>query len=251
MKAGALLLALTLLTVIGTGWYVHRAGIEEGERRCPPCERLQTLTELKRVLSKTLYLVTMQDGRLVEMPFTVPPKGALREYLAIIHERFSGRLGSADAAINFRFFVSYSYGFDLSQPFDLRQEGERLVFQAPPLRLLTCPSINLGTLQAQVERSSYLVPEEAEKQAIAGKLTEQAVRLGEAALLGTDTRAEIRRGAEDQLKTLLSSLAAAYGMTVRPDQIQVAYAKEYDAAPWREDDPEAIRQRLGKYHCIQ
>jgi hypothetical protein len=250
MKTLLFTLAIAMVVTIGAGWFTYRAGIAEGDRRCQPCARLEALTELKRVLSKTLYLVTLQDGRLVETRFEVPPKGAFRLYLADIYERLSGEPRGADAAITFRFFVSYSYGFDLNQPYDLRQEGDQLVFQAPPLRMLTCPAVNLGSLQARVDRGSYLVSEHEEKQAIAGKLTEHAIMLGEAALLNPESRKEIRAGAETQLKLLLTSLAGAYGMQVTPGQVRVEYAKEYEAEPWNAEDHAAIRQRLGRYHCV-
>lgn len=250
MKTLLFTLAIAVVVTIGAGWVTYRAGIAEGDRRCPPCARLEALTELKRVLSKTLYLVTLQDGRLVETRFEVPPKGAFRLYLADIYERLTGETGGADAAITFRFFVSYSYGFDLGQPFDLRQEGDQLVFNAPPLRMLTCPAVNLGSLQARVDRGSYLVSEHKEKQEIAGKLTEHAIMLGEATLLNPESRKEIRTGAETQLKQLLTSLAGTYGMVVVPEQVRIEYTKEFDAEPWIAADPAAIRQRLGKYHCV-
>lgn len=251
MKTLLFTLAIAVVVTIGAGWFTYRAGIAEGDRRCPPCARLEALTELKRVLSKTLYLVTLQDGRLIETHFEVPPKGAFRLYLADIYERLSGETGGADAAITFQFFVSYSYGFDLSQAYDLRQEGDQLVFHAPPIRMLTCPAVNLGSLRARVDRGSYLVSVHEEKQEIAAKLTEHAVMLGEAALLNEKSRDEIRTGAEAQLKVLLTSLAAAYGMDMTPEQVRVEYTKEYDVEPWNAEDPAIIRQRLSKYHCVQ
>ncbi|MGH8561984.1 MAG: hypothetical protein ACRES4_08470, partial [Nevskiales bacterium] len=111
--------------------------------------------------------------------------------------------------------------------------------------------INMASLRARVDRGSYLVSEQEEKQEIAGKLTEHAIKLGEASLLDAKSREEIRIAAEAQLKTLLTSLAAAYGLPVTADQIRVRYVKEHDVEPWNAVDPNAIRQRLNKYHCVQ
>ncbi len=35
-----------------------------------------------------------------------------------------------------------------------------------------------------------------------------------------------------------------------PEQVRIEYTKEFDAEPWNAENPVAIRQRLGKYHCV-
>jgi hypothetical protein len=239
---------VAFLAVGGLAWFNgNLTGVQEGLARCEKCARFEPGEKLSEILVPAAKLVLVQRSARLKNDFQLMPKGALKEWLA---DKLKWAIADS-AKGSFIYQASFQYGLDLADQKQWRiavKEGNRIEFDAPPIVLIGCPSINLGSLIVEMNQKSVFVDDQHEVPQEQRNLTSLALREGERHLLDNALRATIKSEMEKQLRPLLAGLAHALGLAVKEADIHINYARESDAQAWPEKGDE-IPARLKRAGC--
>ncbi|KRB99800.1 hypothetical protein ASE11_09005 [Hydrogenophaga sp. Root209] len=133
-------------------------------------------------------------------------------------------LGAREKAKGYlQYQVKNYYGYDLARQasWSLKREGTKIIFEAPPLRLLTCPAVLTQSLMFVVEGGSPFVGELSRQDEVIRVATAQALAVAHEGLRDPDKFKRIKETADQDLKSLLMSLARPMGWDLKGADIVI------------------------------
>lgn len=225
-----------------------------GRTQCPPCasyNQAELLSEL---------LVPTQKVLLVEQHATLKYDWQLYSTWPNL-ATFFAQLGFRKNAQGYvQYGAKFYYGYDLSNraSWVLKKEGSHFVFEAPPLRMLTCPSVLSQSVSVTTNVGSIFVDEAGREKEVLRMSTAQALAAGHNVLRDPLQVEKIRKSADQELRALVINLARPMGWQVQAGDVQiVSHAATVDVpvewTPGTKDGgalDAATMEQLKKAGCI-
>jgi len=188
-----------------------------GRKECPKCAQVDQAKVLSELLIPTQKLLLAESSSTLRYDWQLVstwPKLAAALSRIGFRERASGYL---------QYQVKNYYGYDLSQSaaWSLKRDGDKLVFEAPPLRLLTCPSVLTQSIAFVVQGSSPFVQELSRQDEIVRTATAQALAAAHEGLRDPKKLERIKELVDQDLRSLIINLARPLGWSIHGSSILI------------------------------
>ena len=239
--------AITALGIAAGAYYMGRS-------QCPKCaefDRAVVLSDLLIPTQKLLLTESVATHRFDWNLVSTWPKIA----------DWASKIGLRKMASGYlEYRVLSSYGYDLSQRtnWSLKRQGEKFVFEAPPLKLLACPVVLTQTILFKVEETSHFVQELRCQDEVIRTATAHALALAHDGLRETASAEKIKKTVDQELRSLLVSLSRPMGWAINASDIEIHNPKgAFDVpAAWKPELSEgraldqATLEQLERAGCV-
>jgi hypothetical protein len=205
------------------------AGYSAG--RPPAIERVERARVLADLLVSTQKLLLVEREQTQEFRWKLAPEHPFVRTLA----RLFDMVFRKESEGTFQYTARYAYGYDLGERgrWSIEVEAGKVIFNAPPIALLVCPSVLTHTFRASVDQRSVWVAESLRVPQLGRYVTAQALASAHATLRQPAARAPIKDAIETQFRSLVIGLTSPLGWNLKPEDITIRYAREVDAEDWQ------------------